>query len=119
MPGSGIGEGPHLRLISRTLYEGEPFGFTREMAVKFGMQRILDDSRKVYSELRKRGVRALIGGDYGFAQTPMACPRATCHGISLRTITSRLRRHSTAMPIVLSSARRRRNPPSNGARRRC
>ena len=40
------------------------------MAVKFGMQRMLDDSRKVYTELRKRGVRAVIGGDYGFAQTP-------------------------------------------------
>ncbi|MET1026405.1 MAG: amidohydrolase family protein, partial [Dongiaceae bacterium] len=35
-----------------------------------GMQRVIDDSRKVYTELRKRGVRALIGGDYGFAQSP-------------------------------------------------
>jgi imidazolonepropionase-like amidohydrolase len=62
--------GPAIGIIYGTLYEGEPFGFTREMAIKFGMQRILDDSRKVYTELRKRGVRALIGGDYGFAQTP-------------------------------------------------
>src|SRR5258708_6418162 len=62
--------GPAIGIIYGTLYEGEPFGFTHEMAVKFGMQRILDDSRKVYTELRKRGVRALIGGDYGFAQTP-------------------------------------------------
>jgi len=62
--------GPAIGIIYGTLYEGEPFGFTHEMAVKFGMQRILDDSRKVYTELRKRGVRALIGGDYGFAQSP-------------------------------------------------
>jgi imidazolonepropionase-like amidohydrolase len=62
--------GPAIGIIYGTLYEGEPFGFTREMAIKFGMQRVLDDSRKVYTELRKRGVRALIGGDYGFAQTP-------------------------------------------------
>lgn len=62
--------GPAIGIIYGTLYEGEPWGFTHEMAVKFGMQRILDDSRKVYTELRKRGVRALIGGDYGFAQTP-------------------------------------------------
>lgn len=62
--------GPAIGIIYGTLYEGEPFGFSHEMAVKFGMQRILDDSRKVYTELRKRGVRALIGGDYGFAQTP-------------------------------------------------
>jgi imidazolonepropionase-like amidohydrolase len=62
--------GPAIGIIYGTLYEGEPFGFTHEMAIKFGMQRVLDDSRKVYTELRKRGVRALIGGDYGFAQTP-------------------------------------------------
>ena len=34
------------------------------------MQRVIDDSRKVYTELRKRGVRAVIGGDYGFIQSP-------------------------------------------------
>lgn len=62
--------GPAIGIIYSTLHEGAPFGFTHEMAVKFGMQRILDDSRKVYTELRKRGVRTLIGGDYGFAQTP-------------------------------------------------
>src|SRR5882757_9090095 len=62
--------GPAIGIIYGTLYEGEPFGFTHEMAVQFGMQRILDTSRKVYTELRKRGVRALIGGDSGFAQTP-------------------------------------------------
>jgi len=31
---------------------------------------VIDDSRKVYTELRKRGVRAVIGGDYGFIQSP-------------------------------------------------
>ncbi len=62
--------GPAIGIIYGTLYEGEPWGFTREMAIGFGMQRVLDDSRKVYTELRKRGVKALIGGDYGFAQTP-------------------------------------------------
>jgi imidazolonepropionase-like amidohydrolase len=34
------------------------------------MQRVIDDSRRVYTELRKRGVKAVIGGDYGFAQSP-------------------------------------------------
>ena len=62
--------GPAIGIIYGTLYEGEPFGFTHEMALEIGMQRVIDDSRKVYSELRKRGVRALIGGDYGFAQSP-------------------------------------------------
>ena len=62
--------GPAIGIIYGTLYEGEPFGFTREFALHIGMQRVIDDSRKVYTELRKRGVRALIGGDYGFAQSP-------------------------------------------------
>jgi imidazolonepropionase-like amidohydrolase len=62
--------GPAIGIIYGTLYEGEPWGFTREFAIEIGMQRVIDDSRKVYTELRKRGVRALIGGDYGFAQSP-------------------------------------------------
>jgi imidazolonepropionase-like amidohydrolase len=62
--------GPAIGIIYGTLYEGEPWGFTREMAIHIGMQRVIDDSCKVYTELRKRGVRALIGGDYGFAQSP-------------------------------------------------
>jgi imidazolonepropionase-like amidohydrolase len=62
--------GPAIGIIYGTLYEGEPWGFTREMAIHIGMQRVIDDSFKVYSELRKRGVRVLIGGDYGFAQSP-------------------------------------------------
>ncbi|MGO4129230.1 amidohydrolase family protein [Inquilinus sp. YAF38] len=62
--------GPAIGIIYATLHEGEPFGFTREFALNIGMQRVLDTSRAVYQELRKRGVRVLIGGDYGFAQTP-------------------------------------------------
>ena len=34
------------------------------------MQRTIDTTAAVYTELRKRGVRVLIGGDYGFAQSP-------------------------------------------------
>lgn len=62
--------GPAIGIIYATLHEGEPWGFSREMAIDIGMQRVLDTSRAVYQELRKRGVRVLIGGDYGFAQTP-------------------------------------------------
>jgi imidazolonepropionase-like amidohydrolase len=62
--------GPAIGLIWTTLHEAEPYGFTHQMGVEMGMQRVLDDSRMVYGELRKRGVRVLIGGDYGFAQSP-------------------------------------------------
>src|SRR5260221_1840873 len=62
--------GPAIGIIYGTLHEGEPWGFSKEFALEIGMQRVIDDSLKVYSEFRKRGVRALIGGDYGFVQTP-------------------------------------------------
>jgi len=62
--------GPAIGIIYGTLYEGEQWGFSREFALEIGMQRVIDDTAKVYTELRKRGVRALIGGDYGFAQSP-------------------------------------------------
>ena len=34
------------------------------------MQRVLDKACETYHALRKRGVRVVIGGDYGFAWTP-------------------------------------------------
>jgi imidazolonepropionase-like amidohydrolase len=62
--------GPAIGIIYATLHEGEPWGFTKEAAIGFGMKRVIEDSLKVYTEFRRRGVRAVIGGDYGFAQTP-------------------------------------------------
>ena len=61
--------GPAIGIIYGTIYDGEPH-FSKEFALSIGMQRVIDDSRKVYTELRKRGVRAVIGGDYGFIQSP-------------------------------------------------
>jgi len=62
--------GPAIGLIHNTLYESEHLGTTMEQAEGFGMRRILEQSAHVYGELRKRGVRTVIGGDYGFACTP-------------------------------------------------
>src|SRR5271154_6887252 len=62
--------GPAIGIIYSTLYEGEQFGFYRDSEVGRQMQRTIDNTAAVYTELRKRGVRILIGGDYGFAQTP-------------------------------------------------
>jgi imidazolonepropionase-like amidohydrolase len=61
--------GPAIGIIYGTIHDGEPW-FSKEFALEIGMQRVIDDSLKVYSEFRKRGVRALIGGDYGFIQSP-------------------------------------------------
>jgi imidazolonepropionase-like amidohydrolase len=62
--------GPAIGIIYGTLYEGEAFGFHRDSELGRTMQRVIDTTAAVYTELRKRGVRILIGGDYGFAQTP-------------------------------------------------
>jgi imidazolonepropionase-like amidohydrolase len=62
--------GPAIGIIYSTLYEGEQFGFYRDSEVGRKMQRTIDNTAAVYTELRKRGVRILIGGDYGFAQSP-------------------------------------------------
>jgi imidazolonepropionase-like amidohydrolase len=62
--------GPAIGIIYCTLYEGEKFGFYRDSEIGRKMQRTIDTTAAVYTELRKRGVRVLIGGDYGFAQSP-------------------------------------------------
>jgi len=62
--------GPAIGIIYCTLYEGEAFGFKRDSQIGRQMQRVIDTTAAVYTELRKRGVRILIGGDYGFAQSP-------------------------------------------------
>jgi imidazolonepropionase-like amidohydrolase len=62
--------GPAIGLIWNTMHEGAAFGFTPEVVANLGMQRTLDLAAKTYGELRRRGVRVVIGGDYGFAWTP-------------------------------------------------
>ncbi len=62
--------GPAIGLIHNTIYEAEAFGITREKARKLGMDICMERSQQTYAELRKRGVRVLIGGDYGFAWVP-------------------------------------------------
>jgi imidazolonepropionase-like amidohydrolase len=62
--------GPAIGLIWNTIHEAAEFGITPEVVAHLGMQRNLDMACKTYHELRKRGVRVVIGGDYGFAWTP-------------------------------------------------
>ena len=62
--------GPAIGLIHNTLYEAEAFGITRAMAQDLGMERCLESSQRTYEQMRKRGIRVVIGGDYGFAWTP-------------------------------------------------
>lgn len=54
------------------------WGITPEIAGYMGIPGLLEESIKTHTELRKRGVRHLIGGDYGFAWSP--------HGLQARDI---------------------------------
>jgi imidazolonepropionase-like amidohydrolase len=62
--------GPAIGLIHNTLHEAEAFGITHAMALDLGMERCIENAQRTYEQMRKRGIRAVIGGDYGFAWTP-------------------------------------------------
>ncbi len=62
--------GPAIGLIWNTVHEAAPFGITDEVVERLGMRRVIELSSAVYNSLRTRGVRVVIGGDYGFAWTP-------------------------------------------------
>lgn len=57
---------PTIGLFHTMLYEGEAFGFPRVVGEAMGLPGLIEESVKTHTALRKRGVRSLIGGDYGF-----------------------------------------------------
>ena len=44
---------------------------SREIAEKMGLPRKLEATCRTYQEMRRRGMKVVIGGDYGFKITPM------------------------------------------------
>ena len=52
-------------------YEAERWGITTEIAERNGMLVTIERACDVYRKMRKRGIRALPGGDYGFAWNPI------------------------------------------------
>jgi imidazolonepropionase-like amidohydrolase len=50
--------------------DAAPFGLPVEVAGYMNIPELLENSCRTHTELRKRGVRHLIGGDYGFAWSP-------------------------------------------------
>jgi imidazolonepropionase-like amidohydrolase len=57
---------PTISLFHTMLHEAAPW-VTPEIARAMGIDKLIDESKKTHTELRKRGIRHLIGGDYGFA----------------------------------------------------
>lgn len=63
--------GPAFGLVHNSTREGEPAGITKEVAEQLGLFRKFEHTCAAYHEIRKRGIRVVVGGDYGFAVTPM------------------------------------------------
>ena len=61
---------PSVALLHTMLNEATGFGITREIATGMGIAELLEESIKTHTALRKRGIRHLIGGDYGLAFAP-------------------------------------------------
>jgi imidazolonepropionase-like amidohydrolase len=57
---------PSVGLFHTMLHEGEAHGLPRAVAEGMGIPALIEASIKTHTELRKRGIRHLIGGDYGF-----------------------------------------------------
>ncbi len=62
---------PVLGNLYATLNEAAAWGITREMAEERGIAHEIEEGIGNMRALHKRGVRVLIGGDYGFAWNPI------------------------------------------------
>ncbi len=63
--------GPAFGLVHNAVFEGEAFGMTRDVVESMHLPRKLEATCRTYEEMRKRGIKVVIGGDYGFKITPM------------------------------------------------
>lgn len=63
--------GPAFGLVHNCTKEGDVAGLTADVVESLGLYRKFDATCATYQEIRKRGIRVVIGGDYGFAVTPM------------------------------------------------
>ncbi len=63
--------GPAFGLVHNSVFEGDVVGLTKEVVERMGLPRKLEHTIATYHEMRKRGMRVVVGGDYGFTVTPM------------------------------------------------
>jgi imidazolonepropionase-like amidohydrolase len=62
---------PAVGLRYARMHEAESFGVTRAVAEKMGVFAEVERMQMLYPEMRKRGIRVLPGGDYGFPYNPI------------------------------------------------
>ena len=63
--------GPAFGLVHNAVFEHDRIGMPREAVDRMGLPRKLEATCAAYHEIRKRGIRVVVGGDYGFTITPM------------------------------------------------
>lgn len=63
--------GPAFGLVHNSVFEGAVVGLTKDVVHRMGLPRKLEHTIATYHEMRKRGMRVVVGGDYGFTITPM------------------------------------------------
>jgi imidazolonepropionase-like amidohydrolase len=61
---------PALGLTYQAVHAGAEWGFTPAMARERGLVEELEVSVETFGRMRRRGIRVLPGGDYGFAWNP-------------------------------------------------
>jgi imidazolonepropionase-like amidohydrolase len=63
--------GPAFGLVHNCVFEGDVVGLTKDVVERMGLPRKLEYTIATYKEMRKRGMRVVVGGDYGFTVTPI------------------------------------------------
>lgn len=69
---------PSLGFLHGLRFDAEAFGINAQMRAAMGLEAHLEANVRTHIELRKRGIRQLIGGDYGIVWQP--------HGSNARDI---------------------------------
>ena len=62
---------PAVGLLWSRVHEAEEFGIDKKKAVEMGATGGIERMQRLYPEMRKRGIRVLPGGDYGFPYNPI------------------------------------------------
>jgi len=63
--------GPAFGLVHNAVHEGDRVGMTPDVVASMGLYRKFEHTIATLGEIRKRGLRVVVGGDYGFSITPM------------------------------------------------
>lgn len=63
--------GPAFGLVHNCVFEGDVVGLTEAVVERMGLPRKLEHTVATYQEMRKRGMKVVVGGDYGFTITPI------------------------------------------------